>query len=71
MEMPGCPASGQSGSRLKKKLTKPEQVQYRTKKTQSGILLVRYRTNIWDAGMPTPALVFDANDQLCNFLLNL
>ncbi len=35
----------------------PEQVRYRTKVTQSGIFLVRYRTNIWDAGMPMPALV--------------
>jgi hypothetical protein len=35
----------------------PEQVQYRTKLTQSGIFLVQYRTKIWDAGMPMPALV--------------
>jgi hypothetical protein len=40
--MPDCPASGQSGTGLKK-LTMPEQVQYRTK--------------IRDAGMPMPALV--------------
>ncbi len=35
----------------------PEQAQYRTKLTQSGIFLVRYRTKIRDAGMPMPALV--------------
>jgi hypothetical protein len=40
-----------------KKLTMPEQVQYRTKLTQTGIFLVRYRTKIRDAGMPMPALV--------------
>jgi hypothetical protein len=40
-----------------KKLTMPEQVRYRTKLTQSGILLVRYRTKIRDAGMPMPTLV--------------
>jgi hypothetical protein len=33
------------------------QVQYRTKLTQSGIFLVRYGTNIRDAGMPMAALV--------------
>ncbi len=51
--MPDCPASGQSGTGLKKKLTKPEQVRYRTKLTQSGICLLRYRTKIRDAGMPS------------------
>ncbi len=40
-----------------KKLTMPEQVQYPTKLTQSGIFLVQYRTKIRDAGMPMPALV--------------
>jgi hypothetical protein len=35
----------------------PEQVRYRTKLTQSGIFLVRYRTKIRLAGMPMPALV--------------
>ncbi len=30
----------------------PEQVRYRTKLTQSGNFLVRYRTKILDAGMP-------------------
>jgi hypothetical protein len=35
----------------------PEQVQYWTKLTQSGIILVRYRTKILDAGMPMLALV--------------
>ncbi len=33
----------------------PEQVRYRIKLT--SIFLVRYRTKIWDAGMPMPALV--------------
>jgi hypothetical protein len=55
--MPDRPASSQSGTGLKK-LTMPEQVWYRTKLTQSGIFLVRYRTKIRDAGMPMPALVF-------------
>ncbi len=54
--MPERPASGQSGTGLKK-LTMPEQVWYRTKLTQSGIFLVRYRTKVRDAGMPMPALV--------------
>jgi hypothetical protein len=40
-----------------KKLTKPKPVRYRTKLTQSGIFLVRYRTKIRDTGMPMPALV--------------
>ncbi len=55
--MPDRLASSQSGTGLKK-LTMPEQVRYRTKLTQSSIILVRYRTKIWDAGMPMPALVF-------------
>ncbi len=54
--MPDCPASSQSGTGLKK-LTMPKPVRYRNKLTQSGIFLVRYRTQIRDAGMPTPALV--------------
>ncbi len=41
-----------------KKLTMPEQVRYRTTKTQSVIFLLRYRTKIWDARMQMPALVF-------------
>jgi hypothetical protein len=40
-----------------KQLTMPEQVQFRTKLTQSGIFLVRYQTKIRDAGMPMPALL--------------
>jgi hypothetical protein len=50
LEMPDCPASGQSGARLKK-LMMPEQVWYQTNLTQSGIYLVRYqyRTKIQDA----------------------
>ncbi len=56
IEMPDCPASGQSGTGLKKtKMPKP--VRYQTKLTQSGIFLVRYQTKIRDAGMPMPALV--------------
>jgi hypothetical protein len=54
--MPDCPASGQSGTRLKK-LTMPKPARYRTKLTQSGIYLVQYRTKIRDAGMPMPTLV--------------
>jgi hypothetical protein len=54
--MPDCPASYQSGPGIKK-LTIPGQVRYRIKPRQSGIFLVRYRTEIIDAGMPMPALV--------------
>jgi hypothetical protein len=54
--MPDCSASDQSGTGLKK-LTMPGTVRYRTKPRQSGIFLVRYRTEIIDAGMPMPALV--------------
>jgi hypothetical protein len=39
------------------KLTMPEQVRYRTKPTQSGIVWVWYRTKILDARMPMPASV--------------
>ncbi len=56
-KMLDCPASSQSGTGLKKKLTMPEQVRYRTKLTQSGIFIVRYRTKVRDAGMPMPASV--------------
>jgi hypothetical protein len=35
----------------------PEPVLYRTKPTQSISFLVRYRTEIMDAGMPMPVLV--------------
>jgi hypothetical protein len=35
----------------------PEQVRYRTKLTQSGIILVRYQTKIRDAEMPMTAIV--------------
>jgi hypothetical protein len=41
-----------------KKLTMPELFRYRNKEMQSGIFLVRYRTEMTDAGMPMPALVF-------------
>jgi hypothetical protein len=54
--MPDCPASDQSVTGLKK-LKMPGMVQYQTKLRQSGIFLVRYRTEIIDAGMPMPALV--------------
>jgi hypothetical protein len=56
IEMPDCPASGQFGTGLKK-LTMPKPVRYRTKLTQSGILLIQYWTKIPDAQMPMPALV--------------
>jgi hypothetical protein len=36
----------------------PEQVQYQTKLTQSSIFLAQYLTELVDAGMPMPALVF-------------
>jgi hypothetical protein len=54
--MPDCPASNQSATGMKK-LTMLGQVRYRTKPRQSGIFIVRYRTEIIDAGMPMPALV--------------
>jgi hypothetical protein len=47
--MPDCPASSQSGTGMKKKLTMPEQVRYRTKPTQSCIFWVLYRNKILDA----------------------
>jgi hypothetical protein len=36
----------------------PEQLRYRNKAAQSDIFLARYRTEMTDAGMPIPALVF-------------
>ncbi len=59
IEMPECRTVRHPVSPVPdwKKLTMPEQVQYRTKLTQSGIFLVRYRTKSWDAGMSMPALV--------------
>jgi hypothetical protein len=51
-----CPAFDQSGTGLKK-LTMPGIVRYRTKPRQSGIVIVWYRTEIIDAGMPMPVLV--------------
>jgi hypothetical protein len=36
----------------------PEAARYRNKEAKSGIFLSRYRTEITDAGMPMPALVF-------------
>ncbi len=41
-----------------KKLNMPELLRYRTKPMQSGIFLVQYRTELVDAGMPMPALIF-------------
>ncbi len=52
----GLSGIDQFGTRLKK-LTKPGIVWYRTKPRQSNIFLVRYQTEIIDAGMPMPALV--------------
>ncbi len=59
-EMPECRTVWHPVSPVRdwKKLTIPEQVRYRTKLTQFGIFVVRYRTKIRDAGMPMPALVF-------------
>ncbi len=56
-EIPDFPAPGQSGTGMKK-LTMPEQVQYRTRLIQSGIFLVRFWTKIRDAGMQMLALVY-------------
>jgi hypothetical protein len=59
IEMPECRTVRHPVSPVPdgKKLTMPKQDRYRTKLTQSGIFLVRYRTKIRDAGMPMPALV--------------
>jgi hypothetical protein len=54
--MPDCPASYQTSTGIKKQ-TMPGMVRYRTKPRQSGIFLVRYRTEIIDAGMLMPAFV--------------
>ncbi len=54
--MSDCPASDQSGTRMKK-LTMLGQVRYLTKPRQSSNFLVQYRIEIIDAGMPMPALV--------------
>jgi hypothetical protein len=43
--------------RTEKKIMIPKQVWYRTKLTQSGIMLVRYQTKIRDARMPMPVSV--------------
>ncbi len=45
--MPDCPTSDQSSTEMK----------IRTKPRQCGVFLVRYQTEILDAGMPMPALV--------------
>jgi hypothetical protein len=55
--MPDCLAFDQSGTGIKKTndagtVPVPDQTR------QSGIFSVRYRTEIIDAGMPMPALVF-------------
>ncbi len=57
IEMPECRTVRHPVSPDWKKLTMPKSVRYRTKLTQSGIFLVRYRTKIRDARMPMPALV--------------
>jgi hypothetical protein len=59
MEMLECWTVRHSVSPVREwtELTMPGQVRYRTKLTQSCIVLVRYRTKILDAGMPMPALV--------------
>jgi hypothetical protein len=36
----------------------PELIQHRNETTKSDIYLARYRTEMTDAGMPMPALVF-------------
>jgi hypothetical protein len=67
-EIPDCPAYGQSGTGAKNKLKMPEPVRFRLKPTQSGIFLVRCRTEIMDADVSF--LDADApSKQLC-FLLN-
>ncbi len=58
-EMPECRTVRHPVSPVQdwKKLMMPEHLRYRTKLTQPGIFLVKYRTKIRDAGMPKPALV--------------
>jgi hypothetical protein len=56
IEMPDCPAFGQSGTRMNRTNDAGTGL-VPTKLKQSGIILVRYRTKILDAGMPMPALV--------------
>ncbi len=59
IEMPECRTVRHPVSPVPdwKKLTMLEQVRYQTKLTQSGIILVPYRTKIRHAGMPMQALV--------------
>jgi hypothetical protein len=59
IEMPECQTVRHPVSLVPdwKKLTMLKPVRYRTKLTQSGIFVVQYRTKIWDAGVPMPALV--------------
>ncbi len=52
-----------------KKILMPEPVRSRNKGTQSGTGMLRYRTEIQDAGMPT-GIALDANAQLWSNLLN-
>ncbi len=57
--MPDCPALDQSGTGMKI-LMMPGQVRYRTKPRQSGIFLVRYRTEVIDADAVVSFLDADA-----------
>jgi hypothetical protein len=59
IEMPECRTVQHPVSPVSdwKKLTMSKPVRYRTKLTQSGIFLVRYRTKIRNARMLMPALV--------------
>ncbi len=50
--------SSQSGTGMNKKIPMPEPVRYRNKATQSGTGILRYRTEIQDAGMPMPSYAY-------------
>ncbi len=53
--MSDCPASSQSGTRTIKNSLCRKPVRYRNRGTQSGTGVLRYRTEIQDAGMPMPS----------------
>ncbi len=52
--MSDCLASRQSGIQMNKNAV-VEPVRYRNKGTQSGTVMLRYWTEVHDAGMPMPA----------------
>jgi hypothetical protein len=65
--MPDCPASDQSSTEMKK-LTTPGLVRYQIKPRQFGIFLVRYQTDIVDAGADAGVSFLDADALLCLYI---